>query len=100
LFCRIAWLKAPNRSREDTIAEPGFGRPAAAARSASRTPVQVCVVDQPSTQAIGNSTVWRGIACSAARSSITASEPPSRRRRHPVPVTAGSMPAAMAVRLI
>ena len=48
--------------REDTMAEPGCGRPAAAARSASRTPVQVCVVDHPSTQAIGSSTVWRGIA--------------------------------------
>ena len=42
---------------------------ASAARSRSRTPVHVWVVDQPSTQAIGSSAVCCGIVSRAARSS-------------------------------
>ena len=62
------------RSHEHARRRPA--RPAARGESASRTPVQCCVVDQPSTQAIGS----RAVRC-AQRQQLVAGERDSRRRR-------------------
>jgi len=92
-------LNEPLRSSERTIAEFGVATPASAARSRSRTPVHVWVVDQPSTHAIGSVTVCWGIASSAERSSTTGRGPTRRVSRHSAPVSFEVIAAADALRL-
>ena len=70
-------------------ADAGAGTPASAARSRRRTPVQVWVVDQPSTHAIGSVAVCCGMrAAGRRRSSRTGAGPPVSSSRQPSP-TAG-----------
>ena len=94
-------MNPPNRSSERTVARAGVDIPARAARSRRRTPLHVCVVDHPSTQAIGNSAVCCGIASSVVRSSSICPDLPCQVRvsRQFAPVSAGVIAADAAVLL-
>ncbi len=99
VLCRLAWLNAPARSSDCTWADCGVGTPATAARSRSRTPVQLWVADHPSTQAMGSTAVCWGRAGKAARSRVRG-VPPARDSRQLASTSAEVRAAAVAVRLI
>ena len=95
----VACAKAPCSS-ERTTADAGAGTPASAARSRSRTPVQVCTVDQPSTQAIGSVAVCLGSARERARGRAgPAAAPPVSSSTPAVERPRGSIPEATKVLL-
>ena len=82
-------LSEPPDCRERASTPPGSSTPASRARSASRTPVQRWVVDQPSTHAMGRAAVTCSMASSSSRLNV-ARRPsaPRRSSRQPGPTSA------------
>ena len=79
-----AWLNAPDVPATSPSPSATSVTPAASARSRSRTPVHVCVVDHPSTHAIGRVAVCCGMARSSAPVSCTGGAPPVSESRQAV----------------
>ena len=85
----VARRRTPRGCRDSTRRTAPAGAPASAARSRRRTPLQRCVVDQPSTHAIGRSCSCCSMASSCALESSRRSLPaiasrqsgPGQRRR-------------------